>query len=230
MKKKHDRNLRLVFGAVGSDFLELNSVVVSNIFFISTLGEVIQFHQYFSDGWFNHHLVNYFDQFSMDVFPPKFDMEPENDGFQVRNLRNSRGLIFRFLSLETVCFDDLEIWNVSKPAGTQRVSLRQRWRVSLMRKWPRWRDKTRLRRSSLGAHGRWMCHLLDVNSVSKDRVTPQKTQWMPRENQWFYFRWWILLSPSPFLYGHLTLVFQGFSRKLCGKVSGPYWMIPHPIP
>ena len=54
---------------LGRIFLELNSVVVSNIFVFSTLGEVIQFDQFFSDGWFNHHLVNYFDQFSMDVPP-----------------------------------------------------------------------------------------------------------------------------------------------------------------
>ena len=44
-----------------------------------------------------------------------------------------------------------------------------------MRKWPRWRDKTRLRRS-------WNGHMvggavsleIDVNFVSKDRVTPPK--------------------------------------------------------
>ena len=33
------------------------------------------------------------------VYPPKFNMEPENDGFQVRNLR-FKGLIFRGIRVD----------------------------------------------------------------------------------------------------------------------------------
>jgi len=79
-EQKHDCNLRLVVCRVVG-------------FFGTKLGcgPIFLVFQFFSDGWFNHHLVNYFDQFSMDVPPQSFDMEPENDAFQVRNLRNSRG-------------------------------------------------------------------------------------------------------------------------------------------
>ena len=80
-----------------------------------------------------------------------------------------------------------------------------------MRKWPRWRDKTRLRRS-FGAHGRWMCHFLDVNFVSKDRVTellPKKLNECPLKINGFTSDVWILLSPSPFSYETTFVSFPG---------------------
>ena len=59
----------------------------------STCGDDAIFPKIFSNGWLNHQLDSYI-YIYIDT-PSKFNMEPENDGFQVRNLL-FQWPIFRF--------------------------------------------------------------------------------------------------------------------------------------